>query len=166
MGFSPREAAAHGLAISKLALYEPPFNSGDEEARRASKNYTRQLGALLSEDRRGDAAALAMTTWGAPADSVNGMRQTPMWSMFESVAPTLAYDDAIMGDGTVRTQLIQSVTIPTLVMDGGASPTFMRNAAQAVTDALPNAQHHTLEGQAHDVDPRLLAPILERFFES
>jgi hypothetical protein len=33
-----------------------------------------------------------MTTWGAPAEAVAGMRQTPIWSLFESVAPTLAYD--------------------------------------------------------------------------
>jgi pimeloyl-ACP methyl ester carboxylesterase len=53
------EAARLGLAITKLALYEPPFNSGDETSRQASENYTRQLTALLAEGRRGDAVALA-----------------------------------------------------------------------------------------------------------
>ena len=86
------EAIARGLAITKLAFYEPPFNSGDENARQASENYTRQLIALLTEGRRGDAVALAMTTWGVPAEAIAGMRQTPVWSLFESVAPTLAYD--------------------------------------------------------------------------
>ncbi len=85
------EAAKRGLAITKLALYETPFNSGDEHARQAAENYTRQLTALLSEGRRGDAVALAMTTWGAPPEAIAGMRQTPIWPLFESVAPTLAY---------------------------------------------------------------------------
>lgn len=45
-------AAARGLAITKLALYEPPFNSGDERARAAAQHYSRELTALLSEGRR------------------------------------------------------------------------------------------------------------------
>ncbi len=158
------DAAARGLAITKLALYEPPFNSGDATARQASESYTRQLTALLAEGRRGDAVALARTTWGAPAEAIAGMRQTPIWPLFESVAPTLAYDNAIMGDGSVPAERLSSVTVPTLVMDGGASPAFMHNAAQAAAHALPNAQHRTLEGQTHDVAPDALAPVLEKFF--
>src|SRR5207302_2070417 len=132
--------------------------------RQASENYTRQLTALLTEGRRGDAVALAMTTWGAPAEAIAGMRQTPVWSLFGSVAPTLAYDNAIMGDGSVPTERLASITVPTLVMVGGASPTFMQNAAQAVAHALPNAKLRTLEGQTHDVAPEVLAPVLAEFF--
>ncbi|SRR5258708_16310228 len=157
-------AAACDLAITKLALYEPPFNSGDENARQAAENYTRHLTALLTEGRRGDAVALAMTTWGAPAEAIAGMRQTPVWSLFESVAPTLAYDNAIMGDGSVPAERLASITVPTLVIDGGASPAFMQNAAQVAAHALPNAQRRTLEGQTHDVAPEVLAPVLEKFF--
>jgi pimeloyl-ACP methyl ester carboxylesterase len=159
------DAVARGLAITKLALYELPFNSGDEHARQAAEHYTRQLTALLGEGRRGDAVALAMTTWGAPAEAVAGMRQTPIWPLFESVAPTLAYDDAIMGDGSVPRGRLASLTVPTLVMDGGASPAFMQDAAQAAAHALPNARHRTLEGQTHDVAPEALAPVLVEFFE-
>src|SRR5947209_13513199 len=158
------EAAKHGLAITKLALYELPFNSGDESGRQASENYTRQLTALLTEGRRGDAVALAMTTWGAPAEAIAGMRQTPIWPLFESVAPTPAYDNAIMGNGTVPNQRLASLPAPTLVIDGGASPAFMQSAAQTLADAFPNAQRRTLEGQTHDVAPDALAPVLEEFF--
>jgi len=157
------EAAAHGLNIRKLALYEPPFNL-DATARSTSANYTKQLTTLLAEGRRGDAVAFAMTTWGTPADAIAGMRQTPGWPILESVAPTLAYDNAIMGDGSVPTKRMASVTAPTLVIDGGASPVFMHNAAQAAADALPNAQRRTLEGQTHAVAPEVLAPVLEEFF--
>ncbi|HEX6557327.1 MAG TPA: alpha/beta hydrolase [Ktedonobacteraceae bacterium] len=158
------DAAAYGLAITKLALYELPFNSGDEHGRQAAEHYTRQLRALLAEGRRGDAVALAMTTWGATAEAIAGMRQTPIWPLFESVAPTLAYDNAIMGDGSVPAERLASITVPTLVMDGGASPAFMRNAAQAAAHALPNAKRRTLEGQTHDVAPEVLAPVLVEFF--
>ena len=158
------DAAARGLAITKLALYEPPFNSGDENARQASENYTRQLTALLAEGRRGDAVAFARTSWGTPAEAVVAMRQTPVWPLFESVAPTLAYDNAIMGYGSVTAERLASITVPTLVVSGGASPAFMHNAAQAVARALPNAQHRILEGQTHNFAPDALAPVLEQFF--
>ena len=45
--------------MTKLAFYEPPFNSGDAHARQASENYSRELAALLTEGRRGDAVTLA-----------------------------------------------------------------------------------------------------------
>jgi pimeloyl-ACP methyl ester carboxylesterase len=160
------EAAKRGLAITKLALYEPPFNSGDETSRQASENYTRQLTALLAEGRRGDAVALAMITWGAEASAIAGMRQTPIWPLFEAVASTLAYDNAIMGDGAIPSERLASITVPTLVIDGGASPPFMQSAAQAAAHALPNARHRTMEGQTHDVAPEALAPVLVQFFSS
>jgi pimeloyl-ACP methyl ester carboxylesterase len=67
--------------------------------------------------------------------------------------------------GSVPTERLASLTVPTLVMDGGASPAFMHNAAQAVAHALPNAKLRTLEGQTHDVAPEVLAPVLVEFFK-
>jgi len=93
------------------------------------------------------------------------MRQTPIWPLFEAVAPTLAYDDAIMGDGAVPTARLASITVPTLVMAGGASPAFMLDAAQEAAHALPGAGLRILEGQTHDVAPEVLAPVLVEFFQ-
>ena len=93
------------------------------------------------------------------------MRNAPFWPGVEAVAHTLIYDTTIMGDNNaLPTDRIASVTVPTLVIDGGASPAWMRNAARAVADILPDAQRRTLEGQTHDVAPAALAPVLEEFF--
>jgi pimeloyl-ACP methyl ester carboxylesterase len=156
------EAAASGVPITKLAIYEVPF-SADERGRSAMEAYSQQLTKLLAGGQRGDAVALAMTTFGAPPEVVEGMRQAPVWAMFESVAPTLAYDAAVMGDYSIPTERATLVTVPTLVVDGGASPP-MREAADALAVALPGAQRRTLEGQTHDVAPEVLAPVLEEFF--
>jgi hypothetical protein len=69
-----------------------------------------------------------------------------------------------MAGDPLPTQRWTSVKAPALVMDGGASPAWIRNSARALADVLPNAQHRTLEGQAHDAAPEVLAPALERFF--
>jgi pimeloyl-ACP methyl ester carboxylesterase len=158
-------AAAHGLAIKKLALYEPPFGNPGVWSP-AAEGYTRQLTAFLAEGRREDAVTLAMTSFGAPAEAVAGMRRSLVWPMFEAVAPTLAYDDAIMGDGSLPIAVMKKVDIPTLVIDGGASPAYMHEAAQAVADGLSHGQQRTLEGQTHAYQPEVLALVLAAFYRS
>ena len=157
------QAAAHGLPITRLALFEPPYSLDAESVRRFIE-YRTQLDQMLAEGRRGDAATLFMRFVGTPDDAIAQMRQAPMWPMFEAVAPTLAYDAAALGDGTVPAERAASITIPALVMDGGASPAAMRDAVRAVADALPHAQHRTLEGQTHDAATEAVAPALIAFF--
>jgi len=52
-------------------------------------------------------------------------------------------------------------------MDGGANLQylpFMHTTAIALSKAIPHAQQRTLEGQTHDVNTEVLAPILAEFF--
>jgi pimeloyl-ACP methyl ester carboxylesterase len=152
--------------VKKLAMYEAPYNS-DEAARQAWMDYRRQLKEVLAADRRGDAVALFMMLVGMPAEHVPGMHQHPMWPMFEAVAPTLAYDAAVLGeDASVPTERAAGVAVPALVMDGGASYPFMHVAAVALAEAMPNGQHRTLEGQTHEVAVEVIAPVLVEFFNS
>ncbi|HET8852472.1 MAG TPA: hypothetical protein VFN02_08090 [Ktedonobacteraceae bacterium] len=57
--------AAHGLAITKLALYEPPVVVDDND-RRASEDITAQLTEFLSLGRRGDAVELCTSSRSSP----------------------------------------------------------------------------------------------------
>jgi len=154
-----------GDKVRKLAMYEAPYTS-DDPGRQAWKEYTKQLGELLAADRRGDAVALFMALTGASADQIEGMRHTPMWPVFEAVAPTLAYDhSAILGeDASVPADRAARVAVPALIMAGGASYPFMRVSATALANAIPNAQQRTLEGQTHEVSPEVLVPVLVEFF--
>jgi pimeloyl-ACP methyl ester carboxylesterase len=158
-----------GAKIRKLALYEPPYNS-DKASLPAWMAYRKKLAELLAANRRGDAVVLFMQFVGTPEDQVEEMRQAPMWPMFEAVAPTLAYDAAALGqDRSVPVQRAAAVTVPTLIMDGGANLTFMpfmHATATALAKAIPHAQQHTLEGQTHDVNMDVLAPVLAQFFSS
>jgi pimeloyl-ACP methyl ester carboxylesterase len=159
------EAAINlGDKVKKLAMYEAPYND-DEAARQAWKAYRKQLADVLAQERRGDALALFMMLVGMPADHLEAVRQHPMWPMWEAVAPTLAYDAAVMGeDASVPTGKAANVAVPALVMDGGASYPFMHVTALALAMVMPHAQHRTLEGQTHEVPPQALAPVLAEFF--
>jgi pimeloyl-ACP methyl ester carboxylesterase len=162
------DAAAHGLAITKLALYEPPFIVDDTRPS-PPRNYVATLQELASSGRRGDAVVYFMTTGvGLSAEFADRMRSAPMWPALEALAPTLAYDGIVMGDTifgrTLPSEWATSVTMPTLVMDGGASPAWQRTAVHALAELLPHAQRRSLEGQDHEVAPEVLAPVLVEFF--
>jgi pimeloyl-ACP methyl ester carboxylesterase len=125
-----------------------------------------QLGAALAENRRGDAPALFMSLVGMPPEQLAGMRQSPIWPAFEAIAPTLAYDAAVLGQDERSAPLARAgqVTMPALVMNGGASFPFMRETAQALASHMPNATYRELEGQTHELSAQVAADVLKEFF--
>ena len=165
------EAAALGLPITKLALYEPPLLVDDSRPP-APADYVKQLNDAVSSGRPGDAVEIFMKeAVRVPPDEVSGMRNTPMWPALEAIAHTLAYDGVIM-EGLMlgkplpaeRVARWSSFAEPTLIMDGGAGWPFMHTGADALAEVMPNARRRTLEGQTHDVNPEVLAPALKEFF--
>lgn len=156
-------ATAAGLPISRLALWEPPLFV-DPNAPRRQQEYVSRLTGLLAAGRRGDAMALFMSTVGLPQEVIAGMRRSPGWSAMEAVAPTLAYDAAVMGDSTVPSALISSVKVPTLVLTGGDTGAWAESAARALTATMPFAEQRVLEHQTHAVAWDVLATELRRYF--
>jgi pimeloyl-ACP methyl ester carboxylesterase len=159
--------AARGLAITRLALYEPPFVV-DGSRPPLPPDYVQHLDELVAAGRRGAAVEYAMSaSMGMPAEFVAPMRDAPFWSGLEAVAHTLAYDGSIMGDTMAGNPLPatrwSSVIAPTLVIDGGTTP-WMTTGADALAAILPAASRTTLAGQPHNVEAAALAPVLARFF--
>ncbi len=162
------EAVAGGLPVPRLALYEPPFIV-DSSRPPVPDDYVRHLQELVAADRRGDAVAYFMIEGvGVPPEMVEQMRQAPMWPGLEALAHTIAYDGMVMGDQMAGRPLPPSWAsasrVPTLLMDGGNSPAWARNAVEALAAILPRAERRTLEGQDHGAAPEVLAPVLEAFF--
>ena len=158
------EAAARGLAITKLALWEVPY-SADARGPRPPADLAEMYTRMVAEGRRGDVIEYFMSQIvGLPAEVVAQARNAPWWPAQEALAHTLAYDTTILGDGSLPAERIATVTVPTLVLTGGASFAWMAETAQAMVDLLPAGRHRTLEGQDHNVDPMALAPVLVEFF--
>jgi pimeloyl-ACP methyl ester carboxylesterase len=153
--------------VKKLAMYEAPYND-DGTARKAWTKYRKQLKELVAAGRAGEAVGLFMMLVGASAADVEGMRQHPMWPLWEAVGLTLAYDAAALGeDASLPTKRAAKLAIPTLVMDGGSGEwSFMHDTAVTLAKALPHGQHCTLEGQTHEVDSEALAPVLIEFLKA
>jgi pimeloyl-ACP methyl ester carboxylesterase len=159
--------ASLGPRVDRLAVYEIPYDS-TEQGVAAWRRYRSTLADCLAAGRRGDAVVAFMELVGAGAEGVGRMRAAPVWPTFEAVAPTLAYDAAALGDDrTVPTERAARVTADTLIMDGALSlefMPFMRASAESLAAVIPQARRLTLEGQHHDVDSNVLAPVLRSFF--
>lgn len=156
------EAAASGAPITRLVLFEPPYTAeGGDPAQQ--QEDTRQMDELLRAGRNGDAVELFYSWVGMPDEAVAQMRNSPLWPALEAIAPTIAYDIAAMGDGTVPREMARRIGIPTLVIAGSLSSEELRHAAKTVAQAIPRARYRDLEGQAHTASPEALAPLLKEF---
>jgi len=154
--------------VKKLAVYEAPYNS-DPDDKPIWHDYYTKLNKLVAVNKCGDAVVHFMKFVGVPDHVIEEMRTQPMWAGLEALAPTLLYDAAAMGGETrlVPVERVAKVAAPTLIMDGEKSLKrypFMRTTADALAQAMPTASRCTLKGQGHDVDAKVLAPMLAEFF--
>ncbi|WP_433359368.1 alpha/beta fold hydrolase [Actinoplanes sp. CA-142083] len=160
------DAAAKLPGITRLALYEPPFIVDNTRAPREA-TFIADTEDLIAKGDRSGAIKKFMKHVGVPAAIVHIMAFTPPWKRLKSVAHTLPYDLRILGDTGRGAPLDparwHAVTAPALVMDGGKSPQYMRNAAKAFSEALPDARYRTIPGQTHIVKAAALAPVVKDF---
>ncbi len=158
-------AAAAGLSIKKLALYEAPFMV-DKTGHQPPPDAGAQLKAMIASDRRGDAVKFFMKDMvGVPPFVVFIMRIMPIFSKLKAVAHTLPYDAAVMGDFSLPEERAASVKIPTLVGGGEKSPASMQNSVKKLAAAIPGSQLKMFKGQTHNISMKVLAPALIEFFK-
>jgi pimeloyl-ACP methyl ester carboxylesterase len=157
------EAAAGGVPIRKLAVYEPPYMVGEPKDR-PPPDYRERMERLIAEDRRDDAVKLFMRTVGVPGFAVAIMRLFPFWKGFRAVAHTLPYDAAVMAGFELPKARLAAITVPTLAVSGEKSPPTLQAAASAVAEAVPNAHLRSIPKQNHGVKPAAIAPVLREFF--
>ncbi len=154
------KAAAQGLPITRLALYEPPL-AVEGAGPGPSVDHSARLTDLVAAGRRGEAVEYFQGQMvGLPDAVVASLRHAPFRPALEKMAHTLVYEALI----TAPMERVPSVAVPTLVIAGEASPPPLRAMAQGVADGLPDGRICILEGQTHDLVPAVLGPVLEAFF--
>jgi pimeloyl-ACP methyl ester carboxylesterase len=158
------EAAARGPAITKLAVYEPPYVV-TEELSRQRVELAESVGQLISAGRRADAVErfLTVATQLEP-EAVAMLRASWRWPALEALAGTLPYDLAIMDGGAVPAARLARIGVPTLFLDGAASPGWARDSVRAAASVVPGARHRSLDRQDHSVQESIIAPLLVSYF--
>ena len=99
-----------------------------------------------------------------PAPAVVIMRLMPTWKQMTAVAHTLPYDLAVVVPDQQGRPLpvdrYAGVAQDTVVIAGGKSPTYLRNAQAALVDRLPHGRLVTLPGQTHMINAKITAPVI------
>jgi pimeloyl-ACP methyl ester carboxylesterase len=159
-------AAGNGIKFKKIALFEPPYVAGSPNGSLPPHDAGINLANFVRDGKRSDAVKYFMTkVMGMPGSAVFLFKLfgKSLWKKNESVANTLSYDVAIMGNFSVPEKIAASINVPTIVIGGEKSSQNMRNALQAVARAIPQSQIRLIKG-SHNVSMKVLAPCLIDFF--
>ena len=155
-------AAAEGVALERIAVYEPPYIVDDSRAH-PSPDLPARVRGMIAGGRARDAVERYLVEEAAVSlATVARLQADPAWATMEALAPTITHDIAIIGDGSIPGGL-SSISVPTLVLDGAASAVWLRHAARATAAAIPGAEYVTLDGPGFGFPAATAAPVLAAF---
>lgn len=160
------EAARQGAAIDRLAVYEAPFIVDDSHPANDVR-LPERVQEMVENGQRAEAVRTFLRVVGVPAPFLALMRFMPAWKQMTGIAHTLPYDLSIVVPRQQGHPLpdgyYDEITVETLVLAGGKSPAYMRNAQAAIAAAVPRGRLVTLPGQTHMVKAKVTAPVLAEF---
>ncbi len=81
----------------------------------------------------------------------------------KKLAPTLEYDLKLTSN-LAPVERAKHVKVPTHIVYGSKSPESMHLVAQQLGKVMPNSSVFKLDGEDHRVSPKVLLPILARYF--
>lgn len=148
-------AAADGLPIERLFLYEPPFRFDDEEEPVPPADLPDRLQQMVDEGRTADVVTTyQLQAVGLPPQVVAGIRQAPFFPQLQAVAQSVVHDAVITGSMPVPTPAMAGVETPTVVMRGGRTWPRLATAAERLAALLPHARLLVLaEAVDHGLEP-------------
>nr|MDT0660537.1 DUF6052 family protein [Micromonospora sp. DSM 115978] len=158
-------AAARGVPIARLALFEPPYavNGGRPGF---PPDFQTRLRDLVDGGHSAEAVELFLTEFvGSTEDYVAWLRMHRSWPHLEELAPSLLYDSVIAGRPEAPFETLGSFDFPVLVMAAGQSPPWLRESAEAVAGRIPGGRYLCLDGERR-FKPEQGAPILTGFFSA
>ncbi|MDP9397854.1 MAG: alpha/beta hydrolase [Actinomycetota bacterium] len=147
-------AAADGLPIERLFLYEPPFPFDDEEPVPPA-DLPERLQRMVDEGRTADVVTpFQLQAVGLPPQVVVGIRQAPFFPQLQAVAQSVVHDAVITESMSVPTPAMAAVETPTVVMRGGQTWPRLATAAERLAAMLPHARLQVLpEAADHGLEP-------------
>nr|WP_062335619.1 alpha/beta hydrolase [Herbidospora sakaeratensis] len=143
-------AAAAGLPVRKMALFEPPLSFDPDPA------FTAAVRDVLTTRGRRAAVEFFNRAIGVPDDLIAGL-PAEAWS----VGHTLVYECLLLE--TASPELLGAADVPALVIDSTGSAGPLADMARLAAGHLPKATRRTLPGEWHGVAGEVLAPVLREY---
>ena len=152
-------AAAAGLDVTRLALFEIPLTAGPVQDGGESRAL-REL--ILAGDRAG---AVELYMKDMPPEWLEGAKNSPYWGAMTAMAPSLGYDLAAVNwtQSARPAELFGAIRQPTLVLAGEDPLPLFTNAAEALVAAMPTARAETVKGRNHGWDNEAMTAALAEF---
>jgi pimeloyl-ACP methyl ester carboxylesterase len=162
------ESALAGLPIPALIVYEPPYVADLSDPNAPPPDLADRLRTTLAGPGGADAAIRDFLRLGPGLSEteIDGLATSPAWQRFLALAPTAPFDAAIVSEGEIPRQRLLGLETPTLVLQGGASPPWVRAATAALAAAVPNGRLVVLDELDHGgarTDPDRVAAEVVRF---
>jgi pimeloyl-ACP methyl ester carboxylesterase len=151
------EAAACGVPLRAVVVYEPPFTSGPND------DLADELDELAAAGRKGEASErfLALFT---PQPAIDQMKTGPYWAHMTAYASTLSHEVRLSNNGTVPADRLAKITVPVLALAGAGSPAWAREVANTIANAIPHGRSRVLADQTHGVADAVLIRVLQEVF--
>jgi pimeloyl-ACP methyl ester carboxylesterase len=141
------EASVRAHHMKRLVLYEPPLPTGTPLN---PPGLVARLQKLLDAgDRDGVVATFMTEVPRVPPAQLAVMRGLPAWQARVSAAHTIVRELRVSDTYTFDPARVKDVRTPTLLLLGGASPTFFATALDVVRHALTNTRLVVLPDQTH-----------------
>lgn len=154
------EAAAALPDIPAVIGYEPPYPTGTQRGDGTDDTGDRVRAAVAAGDSDG-AARLFLTGIGMDAAAA---ASAPWWTGMVATAHTLPYEFALTDAGL--SDRLGAIRARVLLLAGGDSPAWMRDAVDETASRIPHAETRILPGQAHNAQDDALVPVLRAFLLS
>ena len=155
------EAAAAGVPMTKIALYEPPFRPEKSEA---ADPIVAKLVDHITSGHPGEAVAtFQIEGVGIPAEMVEGMRGRPGWTALEAIGQTVVYDATITAAPGIS-EAVRRLPQPIVAINGAETwPTLIESARYAA-DMINNATLVEVPGGAfHQLEAATTGAALRTF---
>jgi pimeloyl-ACP methyl ester carboxylesterase len=156
-------AAAAGLPVSKLALWEVPL--GPELGADGAEFLAGLQERIASGDEE---ATIAFYMRDMPPEWVEAARQGPAWPIMKAVSPSLAPDAEALAwaQSRPRAELWSSVQIPVLVLVGEETLPFFPAAAESIVTSVSDGRSTRVPATNHSWELGPMVDVLAEFFAS
>jgi pimeloyl-ACP methyl ester carboxylesterase len=157
------EAALRFDRLAGLILYEPPMFEGQA----ITAERLAQLEALLAGgDREGVLTTFMKEVVRLTPEAFQALRSSPAWAGRVAAAHTMPREIRAANDYRIAPARVGALSIPVLLLLGGASPPPFGMVIDRLADALPNARKVVMPGQHHnamDTGPDLVVDAVVEF---
>lgn len=141
------EAALELPELHRLILYEPPLALGSLILPRAAREELERL--VSSGDREGALLYFFSEVVGVPEAELDSLKAHPVWPARIAAAHTIIRESDEEERSGLDLSRLHALSVPTLLLLGGASPPAFAEATARFNAAIPNSRVHELAGQRH-----------------